>query len=43
MVQDDKKLLERDPSKLYWKRQWGKEKIMALKASGRLDQVVKDA
>lgn len=43
IVQDDKELLHRDPSKVYWKRQWGKEKIKALRDSGRYDQAVKEA
>ena len=43
MVQDDKDLLQRDPSKVYWKRQWGKEKIKALQDTGKLEIAVKEA
>ena len=43
IVEDDKELLQRDPSKVYWKRQWGKEKIKALRDSGRYEQAVKEA
>ena len=43
IVQDDKDLLNRDPSKVYWKRQWGKEKIRALKNSGKYEIALKEA
>ena len=35
--------MQRDPSKVYWKRQWGKEKIKALQDSGKWDVAVKEA